>query len=418
MLIFHFRDVSATTTLLVVTLMNLIFFTGLLQVTVATDESTPKSASSDGNKYLDNGKLTTLGGINMDPLAKHGSFDKNCRFSNFSDSCSKEAKEIANITTATNSFSEVAKIIGSFIANATTLDENVKKACHGFENLFFCSNRKICEKCKYFFSLLSNADLVQNLNQKDLEVCNFTKIKPHCNTDRWELYHYRGSPDECVPDADKLKCVQKAVPKATDWDTGFYEIIGNIFTNSSKGCLTMFELAKCELTSGCNSCDDDQESKLQILFEQFLVRNETKICPSIPGINETALKIDCDKVSTPKPTKSPFPETTPSLLPETTPSKKTSSTSSSKTVIIIVVVVAIILLIISGIVVYCCFFSGDKGKKKTGGKQGQKVTGKGGAASGSKIGDGKSSSVRGGSKSQVGSKLVSNSKVSAGKSVA
>ncbi|KAH9408758.1 hypothetical protein TYRP_011026 [Tyrophagus putrescentiae] len=182
MLIFHFRDVSATTTLLVVTLMNLIFFTGLLQVTVATDESTPKSASSDGNKYLDNGKLTTLGGINMDPLAKH--------------------------------------------------------------------------------------------------------------------------------------------------------------------------------------------------------------------------------------------ETTPSLLPETTPSKKTSSTSSSKTVIIIVVVVAIILLIISGIVVYCCFFSGDKGKKKTGGKQGQKVTGKGGAASGSKIGDGKSSSVRGGSKSQVGSKLVSNSKVSAGKSVA
>ncbi|KAH9408757.1 hypothetical protein TYRP_011025 [Tyrophagus putrescentiae] len=192
MLASHFRDVSVTTALLVITLMNLIFFTGLLQVTVATDESTPKSASSDDNKHIDNGKLSTLGGMNMALFAKLGS-----------------------------------------------------------------------------------------------------------------------------------------------------------------------------------------------------------------GINETALKIDCNKVPTPKPTVTPTP------------------TSSSKTVIIIVVVVVIVLLIIGGIVVYCCFFAGDKGKKKTGGKQGQKVTGKGGAVSGSKMGsDGKSSSVRGGSKSQVGSKLAADSKVGAGKSVA
>ncbi len=396
MLISHFRDVSVTTTLLVVTLMNLIFFTGLLQVTVANDESTPKSATSDGNKHLKNGKLSTLGGINMDPLAKHDSFDKNCRFSNFSDSCSKEAKEIANITTATNSFSEVAEIIRSLIANATTLDEKVKKACLGLKNLFFCGNTNICQKCEYFFSMLSNADYVQNLSQKDLEVCNFTNIKPNCDTILWKIYHMGNNiPGECVPEDDKLKCVQKAVPNATDWETGFNKIISNIFTNSSKGCLTTLELGKCELISGCDSCYDDEKAQLQDLFEQLLVRNETKICPSIPGINETALKIDCNKVSTPKPTKTPFPETTPSLLSETTPSQKTSSTSSSKTVIIIVVVVVIVLLIIGGIVVYCCFFAGDKGKKKTGGKQGQKVTGKGGAVSSSKIGDGKSSSVRG-----------------------
>ncbi len=402
MLIFHFRDVSVTTTLLVVTLMNLIFFTGFLQVTVATDESTPKSASSDGNKHLDNIKLASLGSMNMALFAKLGSSDKECKDLQFLNSCSKKAKEIANITDKTDDYETIQKILKEKIESKTTSAKDKEMACKGFDELVTCGANQTCHYCDYKnANFMDIARMVVIVTYKEGKMCNFPeKIETTCSAKQWKTIHKKSYTGECVPDADKLKCVQKVVPKVTDWEEGFYGIMGSIYAKTPKACLTVLDLAKCELTSGCHKCKDNEETELQKMFEGWLFLADFH-CPSVPGINETALKIDCNKVPTPKPTVTPTP------------------TSSSKTVIIIVVVVVIVLLIIGGIVVYCCFFAGDKGKKKTGGKQGQKVTGKGGAVSGSKMGsDGKSSSVRGGSKSQVGSKLAADSKVGAGKSVA
>ena len=380
--------------------MNLIFFTGLLQVTVATDESTPKSATSDGNKHLDNGKLASLGGMNMAHFAKLGSGDKNCVPPEKIVACVKKAKEIANITDESNNATVIYSKFASIIKNENTSVSEAKIVCNGLDELMTCGAKETCQDCDYTTAILNDIIRLGILGSFLTEgECDYEIPEAVCNSKQWKTIHKKPYPGECVPDADKLKCVKKAAPKATDWDEGFFlTIIQLSLAPSKETCSSVLDMAKCELTSGCHKCKDNEETELKGLLKSALF--DIVPCKNISGINEDALKIDCNKVPTPKPTVTPTP------------------TSSSKTVIIIVVVVVIVLLIIGGIVVYCCFFAGDKGKKKTGGKQGQKVTGKGGAASGSKMGsDGKSSSVRGGSKSKVGSKLAADSKVGAGKSV-
>ena len=74
-----------------------------------------------------------------------------------------------------------------------------------------------------------------------------------------------------MPNAKKLNCVQKAVPKATNCDKSFYEVVGIIDANTSAACLTVLDLEKCELVFKCHKCKKDEKIKLQKLFAIFLL---------------------------------------------------------------------------------------------------------------------------------------------------
>src|SRR5699024_9517133 len=99
----------------------------------------------------------------------------------------------------------------------------VKIACKGLDGLLTCGTNKLCQNCLYIEAI--TVDILRSFSMSAYkEICKFTDIKPLCTGQQWKTIHMKSYPGECVPDAEKLKCVNKADPKATDWETGFYSV--------------------------------------------------------------------------------------------------------------------------------------------------------------------------------------------------
>lgn len=78
----------------------------------------------------------------------------------------------------------------------------------------------------------------------------------------------------------------ESCPKA-HWLKEFFAIMVRIYLNKPETSLTVFDLAKCELVFGCHKCKNDEETKLQKFFANW-ISQKCLVCPSIPGVNETA----------------------------------------------------------------------------------------------------------------------------------
>lgn len=398
MMTYRFKDVSVTSTLLLVVTLVLLITSLIL-------------ASEDNSEHFDNEELASLDDTDMKLFADFGSEDNNQKNDIWITDCVKKAKEIANIEDDSNDFDQIKIKLQRFIKNSTNSSSpNLQMVCGGLNELFECFNLESCKHQDYFNSSFYNEIVKMNTLSLYKKKCNFPAYQPVCNATLWGKFHQKPYPGECVPDDDKLKCVQKVEFKfhlnSTHWEVGLRFALNkySLLMNDHKkriGCQQILSFATCEMNFGCKKCKKPEQENLENFLLTLLRRIEKhckqKIHPKIE------LKDSC----TEKPTSSST---------QFSSSKQTSSTSSSKTLIIILAAVALILLVIGGIVLYCCLFSGGKRKKKPDGKQ--EMASKQSVVSSSKINNRKSSSVIGGKKSQVQSKLAGGSKVGGSKKAA
>lgn len=432
--------------------MHLIFLTGFLQVSLATeaidsttvgtsDNKSVSSVSSDVDKQVGNPELVSSDGINLSELPK----DYNCSDNGAAiiEECIDFAKKEANIIEDLKTLPTFLKFLDNLTKSKNENDR--KRGCKGILTLNYQLSQRYCQSCPYFVATIMDffATFTRSKYDKECTVFDNFEIEPFCTITKWKNWHinetYWG---ECVPDDEKLKCVKEAVPEATDWYDGMFTAFNDSLHDGEKNCPKMFEMTKCELKAACKKCDKDQFEKfgevtVDLAFFQGLEASSVvKSCLDY-GLKASDLNQVCPKMPTVAPT-----EATTTTKKATTTTKKPNtdapmSTESDSTAIIIVVSVLAIVIVVISIIAYCfCCAGSGKEKKPVGKQQPKQMASKGPSSKmgSSKPARGKSSSVsaRGAAKSQVsgakvgskmdGSKLggskVNGSKMGVSKSLA